>query len=83
MGAHAEGLNTQALGMASHAEGDNTVAGLYAQHVEGTFNVIDTVSPFYDDDETPDEEERGHYIHIAGNGGTKIGRDRSNAYTLD
>lgn len=69
---HAEGSDTTANGNHSHAEGSETVANGRSQHVEGEYNIIDSVS---------DPNDRGKYIHIAGNGTN--GQSRSNAYTLD
>ena len=80
--AHAEGLNTKALGENSHTEGNNTqttfnAAGAHAeglgtiavksyQHVQGKYNIAD-----------PSQE----YVHIVGNG--ENSSNRSNAHTLD
>lgn len=67
---HAEGSSTTASGENSHAEGSNTTAASEAQHVQGRYNIID---------------EEGVYLHIVGNGITDkaIGKQRSNAHTLD
>lgn len=69
---HAEGVDTIASGYASHAEGLLTAAIGRSQHVEGEYNIRDF---------SYNEETRGKFIHIAGNG---TGEDSlSNAYTLD
>lgn len=67
---YAEGSSTTASGKASHAEGIQTTAASEAQHVQGRYNIID---------------EEGVYLHIVGNGITDktIGKQRSNAHTLD
>lgn len=71
---HAENDNAIASGKSSHAEGYLTRANHYCQHVEGEYNI--------EDNSTATANERGNYIHIAGNGIAR-GGTRSNAHTLD
>ncbi len=70
---HAEGENTKAIGLYSHAEGLYTKANGDAQHVFGKNNIPDE----YD----PDNNQRGRYVEIVGNG--QSDEKRSNARTLD
>lgn len=64
---HSEGQGTGAHGLAGHSEGTNTSATRRSQHVEGEYNITDTYIPDgYDSSTAP--QQRGQYIHIAGNG---------------
>jgi lysophospholipase L1-like esterase len=69
--AHAEGFETVASGSRAHAEGHRTIAAGYWQHVEGGYNIEDTT----------DDNGKGKYVHIVGNG--KDSNNRANAHTLD
>ena len=70
--AHAEGQGTKANGWASHAEGSNTTAVGLAQHTQGQYNILDA---------STEDNVRGTYAHIVGNGTAY--NNRSNAHTLD
>ena len=70
---HTEGLDTLAMGESSHAEGSYTTATHANQHVFGTANNLDP-SPL-------NNQYRGTYIEIVGNGSSS--NNRSNARTLD
>ena len=69
----AQGMLTTSGGSASHTEGFYTQSQRAYQHVEGACNVVDTNGSTVND--------KGKYIHIAGNGTNN--NNRSNAYTLD
>lgn len=69
---HAEGHTTVVYGNSSHAEGMETVAKGRSQHVEGENNIPDHAE---------NANERGKYLHIAGNG--QDIDNVSNAHTLD
>lgn len=75
---HAEGWMSISSNHNAHAEGYATVAQGRSQHTEGEWNVIDTTAE-------ENSEQRGTYIHIAGNGNyvDEDTQNRSNAYTLD
>ena len=68
-------VNGLALGDNSHSEGNQTIAAGRSQHTQGEFNIID---PDYD---VNDNNKRGKYAHIVGNGSSHT--SRSNAHTLD
>lgn len=70
---HSEGSQTKAIGLNSHAEGFDTAATRKSQHVFGEYNIVDT--------QGSDEDSKGQYIEIVGNG--TASDDRSNARTLD
>lgn len=69
----AEGALTTSGGNGSHTEGFFTQTQRAYQHVEGTCNIVDTSGNTTND--------KGSYIHIAGNG--TANNARSNAHTLD
>ena len=69
----AEGALTTSGGNGSHTEGFYTQSQRAYQHVEGTCNIVDTSGNTTND--------KGSYIHIAGNG--TANNARSNAHTLD
>ena len=71
--AHAEGLRSIASGDVSHAGGCGTIAQRSEQTAIGAYNVADTAGA--------DEEDRGDYIFIIGNG--TADNERSNALTVD
>ena len=75
---HAEGWYSVSSNHNAHAEGYGTAAQGRSQHAEGEWNVIDTTAG-------ENSEQRGAYIHIAGNGSyvDEETQNRSNAYTLD
>lgn len=68
-------ISGMALGNNSHSEGNQTIAAGRSQHTQGEFNTID---PEYD---VNDNNKRGKYAHIVGNGTSHT--NRSNAHTLD
>lgn len=70
---HAEGNGTQTDGQQSHAEGLGTKTTHASQHVFGEYNALDQSSA--------DDEHRGNYVEIVGNG--TADNARSNARTLD
>ena len=75
---HAEGWKTVSSNNNTHSEGYGTIAQGRSQHTEGELNIADTGT-------TEGSENRGTYIHIAGNGTfvDEETQNRSNAYTLD
>ena len=70
---HAEGSGTRTDGQQSHAEGLGTKATHASQHVGGEYNAPDPSSA--------DDEHRGNYAEIIGNG--TADNARSNARALD
>lgn len=77
-GAHAEGLNTRALGKASHTEGDMTKASGYCSHAEGAGTITDVYGGHV---QGRFNSTAGYYAHVVGNG--KSNTERSNAHTVD
>ena len=77
---HAEGLNAIASGMASHAEGWNTTASGSSSHAEG-FGTIASKNEQHVQGRCNIEDTANKYAHIVGNGITETAR--SNAHTLD
>jgi hypothetical protein len=94
--AHAEGGNTQALGMYSHAQGYNTIARAdmshcegfggeakgTASHVEG-LGTISHASYQHVQGKYNIEDVENKYAHIVGGGTGSSENQRKNIYTLD
>ena len=69
------GMNNTVYGYAAQAQGIGLAANGFAQHVSGAYNIADGVG------EGSDDQTKGEYIEIVGNGSGI--NSRSNARTLD
>ena len=94
--AHAEGGNTQALGMYSHAEGYNTIAKANMSHCEGFggeakgtsshvegLGTISHASYQHIQGKYNIEDIENKYAHIVGGGSGSSEEQRKNIHTLD
>lgn len=83
---HAEGSYTKASGICSHAEGINTTASGHYSHARGFHTIANgkyqTVMGVYNIEDTPDDNGKGKYALIIGNG-TNNTTERSNCFAVD